>query len=117
MMTLKEIAQTAGIRKSTALKLANDKNWLLERKIIKGRLTNVYNITLADVCAAIAKKAESLQHSNKRNRMPFDAGWDSNYGEAPTLTILKKLDELTAPWGAHPAKSLIKKREIFSSAA
>lgn len=116
MMTLKQIATTAGITKATAFKIAKDENWDFKRTIIKNRLTNVYNITPEDVSTAMARRAEELISKRLRfggSKLPFDGGWSSESGEAPTMLRLKKLNELSWPWGAHPAKSIIKPRELF----
>jgi hypothetical protein len=118
----KKITTVLQINQNTHRVIRIIKNARWEQKLLlkKGKWTAHYNVSdrqIADAANKYNAKPGVYVSPPGSAKLPFDAGWVSECGEAPTLTILKKLDDLTTPWGAHPAKSIIKPREIFPAAA
>lgn len=122
LMTVEQIRKTIckalHIMENTARtqRIIKSAGWKSQSILKKGRWTLHYTISEYQIADAATKYYANPKVFIKPSgcaRLPFDAGWSSQFGEAPTLTMLKNLDDLTTPWGAHPAKSIIKSRELF----
>jgi arsenate reductase-like glutaredoxin family protein len=116
LMTVEQIRQLMGVNRSRVREIIQRARWESQKLLKCGRWTLHYMISKKQIVDAATDYFNSVAIFEKPKgcaRLPFDTGWVCEYGEAPTLTILKQLDELSWPWGAHPAKSIIKPRELF----
>jgi hypothetical protein len=126
LLTIEQIRQKIStilqVKENThrVTRIIKNARWKQKLLLKKGKWTAHYNVSerqIADAANKYNAKPGVYGSPPGCAKLPFDAGWAKEWGEAPTLTILKKLDDLTTPWGAHPAKSIIKPREIFRAAA
>lgn len=120
LLSVEQIKQIANIKRHRVREIIQRAGWKHQRLLKCGHWTLHYMVSekqIADAAADYFNSTEIFEKPKSNSKLPFDGGWVSEWGEAPTLTILKNLDDLTTPWGAHPAKSIIKKPEIFPAAA
>lgn len=120
LLSVEQIKQILNIKRHRVREIIQRAGWKHQRLLKCGRWTLHYTVSEKQIVEAATDYFDSVPVFEKpkgSSKLPFDAGWVSEWGEAPTLTILKKLDDLTTPWGAHPAKSIINPREIFPAAA
>lgn len=118
LRTVDQIKQVLNVKRHRATAIIKRARWE-PRKILKyGRWTLHYLVSDKQIAEATTDYFSTAtifeKPKSSSGRLPFDEAWVKEWGEAPTLTILKKLDELSWPWGAHPAKSIIKPRELFA---